>query len=162
AALFGALFPPTGQFACIVVMAVLGPVVVLFVERAAIAVRGLRHPLSQPALPLATLIAGAAFLFVWVDTSWTYAHLDDGLVLVAPAFAVWGVARQRAAITGMMVGLAIAAKLTGVLLVPLLACFPWRRAVGAAAVAFTLAAAAWLPFVVADAGAIAALRADVM
>jgi hypothetical protein len=58
------------------------------------------------------------------------------------------------------VGLAIGGKSWAVVLIPLLGCFPRRSALRAGGLALALGAAAWLPFLIADRGTVAAMRAD--
>lgn len=151
AAFFRVAFP-NGRFAAMLAMAALGPVLIVIIERAAVRVRGLRDAVDEPLLALVTLVSGAAFLRGWVNTSWAYAHIEEGLVIAATAVAVWCVVARRATLAGAAVGLSIASKLSGVLLFPLLACFSRRSALWASAVAISLAAVAWLPFFIADVG----------
>jgi hypothetical protein len=141
-----------GRFAAMLAMAALGPVLILVVERAAARARGLRDALDEPLLAFVTLVSGAAFLRGWVNASWTYIHLEEGLVIAGTAVTVWCVVTRRATLAGAAVGLSIASKLSGVLLFPLLACFSRRLALRAGAVAVGFAAVAWLPFFVADLG----------
>lgn len=150
------LFPGDGRLAAQVAMCALGPLIVLLLERAAVAVRGGRDHLTS----LTTLLGGLIFLRAWIEVAGPIAHLDDVLVLAAAAVAVHAVATRRPYVAATAVGLAIAGKTWGVLLLPLLACFPRRDTLRAFALAGGLAAAAWLPFVLADSGTIGALRVD--
>jgi hypothetical protein len=149
------------RFAAALTMAALGPVLVLVAERAAVRARGLREAIDEPLLALVTLVSGAAFLRGWILTSWVFLHIEEGLVIVAAIVAVWCVTARRAVGTAAAVGLSIGAKASGVLLLPLLACFPRRQMVQAAAVAAALAGGAWLPFLAADTGTIETARGKV-
>jgi hypothetical protein len=162
AAFFRFLFPHEGRIAAMVAAAALGPLLIFLVERTAVELRGLRDPFERPLLPLTTLIGGGAFLLAWTQAAWTWAHLDEVLVVAAAAVAVWCVATGRAALAGITVGLAIGAKSWAILLLPLLAAFPWQRTLRAAVLATCVAAVIWLPFLIADAGTLDALRASII
>lgn len=141
-----------GRFAAMLVMAALGPALVFVVERAATRARGQATAMDEPLLAVVTLVSGAAFLRGWVNATWVYAHIDESLLIAGTAATVWCVATRRATAAGAAVGLSIASKLSGVLLLPLLACFSRRSALRAGAVAVGVAAVAWLPFFAADSG----------
>jgi hypothetical protein len=159
AGLFRAISPGDGRVAAIAAMCALGPVVVLLVERGAVSARGLRSALDDPLLAVAALAGGVLFCLAWIEVAGPVAHLDDVLVLLAAAVAAWSVATRRPFVAALAIGLAIGSKSWGVLLLPLLACFPRRVALRAAALAAALAAVAWLPFLLADHGTLASLRA---
>jgi hypothetical protein len=142
-------------------MTLAGPPLVWLVERAAIRSRGLRDALEEPMLALVTLVSGAVFLVTWFAAAWYWAHPDEVLAVAASAVVVWAVAARRPLVAGAAAGLAIGAKSWTVVLLPLLLCLPRREALRSIAVAVALAAAAWLPFVVADPGTLHALRASV-
>lgn len=157
---FRVLSPGDGRLLAMAVLCALGPACVYLVERAAVTSRGLRDAFDQPLLPLATLVSGLVFCLAWVEVAGPAAHLDDVLVLAAAAVVVWAVATGRPLVAGAAVGLGVGSKSWAVLLFPLLACLPWRRALRGAAVGAVLAAAAWLPFVLADRGTIRALNVN--
>ncbi len=154
------LLPGDGRVPAGIFMCALGPLAVLLLERAAVAARGLRHAEEDDLLPFASLAGGLVFLRARVDVAGPVAHLDDVIVLAAAAVLVWAAATGRHRLAGAAVGIAIAGKSWGVLLLPLLACFGSGRALRAAAIATAIAAAAWLPFVLGDPGTLAALRVN--
>lgn len=154
------LYPGDGLIGAALLMSALGPALVFAAERAAVRVRGLRRALDEPLLMTVTLLSGATFLFFWVDTAWSWGHLDEVLVISAAAGGLWFVGSGIPVGTGVAVGLAIGAKSSGVFLLPLLAGLRRRQALLAGAVAFIVAAASWLPFVVADLATIDAARGD--
>jgi hypothetical protein len=96
-----------------------------------------------------TLIGGLFIVPAWLQATVVYAHPDDVLVALFTVGALAAVARRRPALLGLMIALAVAAKPTAVVLVPLLLVFSGRSRAKAASFA-TLGFAAWLPFVVAD------------
>jgi hypothetical protein len=98
---------------------------------------------------LLTLIGGLFVVPAWLQATVVYAHPDDVLVAVFTVGALVAVARRRPALLGLMVALAIAAKPTALVLVPLVFVFSGRSRATAASFA-ALGLAAWLPFVVAD------------
>jgi len=154
------LAPGDGSAAAVTIMCALAPVLVLIVERAAVASRSLRSALDHELLPLATLVGGLVFVRAWFDVAGPIAHLDDVMVLTAAAVVVWAVANERPWLAGAAVGLAIGGKSWAVVLLPLLGCFPRRAALRSGGLALALGAAAWLPFLIADRGTLAAMRAD--
>jgi hypothetical protein len=102
------------------------------------------------------LVGGFSVLAVWTQATLRYGHVDDALVLFFAALAVWAVVRADAPLLGAACALAVAAKPTGLILLPLLLALAGRRRLVAGLVAAAGVAAAWLPFVLADA---ATLRA---
>ncbi len=150
------LFPGDGRLAAEVFMCALGPAIVLLLERAAVAVRGAVDRTTA----MTTLAGGLLFLHVWIEAAGPVAHLDDVIVLAAAAVAVFAVATRRPYLAAAAVGLAIAGKTWGVLLLPLLFCFPRRAALRAGSLAVGLAAVAWLPFLLGDSRTIGALRVN--
>jgi hypothetical protein len=101
-----------------------------------------------------------AVLFVvpaWTVLAVRWGHLDDVLATAAAVGAVVALCRARPVVAGLALGLAMASKPWAVGFVPLLLALPRHRA-RAAAAAIATAAAAWLPFVLGDAGTTAALH----
>ena len=96
----------------------------------------------------------------WASLAVFYVHLDDVLVLSASVVALWAVADERGTLTGLMIGVAIAAKPWGIILAPLLLALPERKRLRALLVAGAVAAAAWGPFFLADRRTFAAGRAQ--
>lgn len=159
AAIVKTVYPGDGRLGAMLFMCTLGPAVIFVVERAAVRARGLRDAMEEPLLALTTLVSGAAFLFMWADVTWSWGRLDEFLVICAAAAAIWLAVNGNPLLAGIAVGLGIGAKSWGVFLIPLLAALPWRQALRAATVALVVAAAVWLPFVIADFGTIDAARA---
>ncbi len=146
-----------GLTAAVILMWALGPVILVLLERTAVAVRGLERAGDDLLLGLTTLFGGVLFLGTWMEAAGPVAHLDDVLAMAFVALAVRAISCERPFAAGAAVGLAVAAKPWGVLLLPLCLALPWWRArlqAGVAALAVMLLA--WLPFVVADRGTIAA------
>jgi hypothetical protein len=96
------------------------------------------------------LVGGCSLLTVWTQATLRYGHVDDALVLFFSALAVWAVVRADAAVLGTACALAVAAKPTGLILLPLLLVLTGRRRLVAALIAGGGVLAGWLPFVVAD------------
>ena len=95
-----------------------------------------------------TLIGGLFIVPAWLQATVVYAHPDDVLVAVFTVGALVAVARRRP-LLGLMIALAIAAKPTAVVLVPLVFVFSGRSRATAGSLA-ALGFGAWLPFVIAD------------
>jgi hypothetical protein len=100
-------------------------------------------------LDVTVFIGGLFVIPAWIQATVIYAHPDDVLVAVCAVGALVAIRRQQPIVLGTMLAIAVAAKPTALVLVPLLlvldgrAC---RRAAGIAAVGL----ACWLPFVLAD------------
>jgi hypothetical protein len=108
------------------------------------------------ALQLTVLVGGAAFLNAWADLAVSYTHLDDGLALLFAIGAFRTAIANRPVLTGLCVGLAADAKPWALVFLAVLLLLPapgWRRGAAAALAAL---AAAWLPFLIADHGTMAA------
>ncbi|MFD0259240.1 hypothetical protein ACFXKJ_19920 [Kitasatospora indigofera] len=104
------------------------------------------------------LVAGLAFIPMWVEVSVRFAHLDDVLALFFTTLAAYALSRGRATAVGVYLALAVDSKPWALSFVPLILALPrpqWRRAVlwlGA------LVAVAWLPFYLGTSGSFAAAR----
>ncbi|MGW4439256.1 hypothetical protein ACWELO_26490 [Streptomyces sp. NPDC004596] len=92
------------------------------------------------------LIAGAAFIPMWVEVAVRFAHLDDVLALFFTALAVRALVRGNAAAVGVLLALAVDSKPWAVGFLPLLLALPRPARLRAAAWTFGLVAVAWLPF----------------
>ena len=79
-----------------------------------------------------TLIGGLFVAPAWLQATVVYAHPDDVLVAVFTVGTLVAVARRRPALLGLMIALAIAAKPTAVVLVPLVLVFSGRSRATAA------------------------------
>lgn len=153
------IYPGDGRIGAVLLMCALGPVVVLVAERAAVRARGLRDALDEPLLAVVTLVSGAAFLYFWVEATWAWGRIDEFMAIGGAAAALWFIVHRNPILAGVAVGLSIGAKSWAVFLLPVLAGLPWRHALRAGAVALAVAAAMWLPFLLADSGTIDALQA---
>jgi hypothetical protein len=155
-ALLRALWGPIGSHtASIVFMTAIGPALVYVLERAAIAV----SPEDQHDAEFrqwTVLLGGLVFIVAWGDLTAFFVHVDDAFTLVFACLAMWAVACKRPATTGVMIGLAAAAKPWGIVALPLVLVFHsrarWRAIAGVGAVL----AVTWLPFVLVDPGTLAA------
>lgn len=118
-------------------------------------------PLVAPRRRLVRLLLGAALLVpAWTVLAVRWGHLDDVLAMLGAVLAVRLVASGRAALAGIALGAAVAAKPWAVGFLPLLLGLDrgrLRSAVWAAAGV----AVAWLPFFAAAPATTAALRPDV-
>ncbi len=103
------------------------------------------------------LLAAFVLLPAWTVLAVRWGHLDDVLATAAAVGAVVALCRGRPLLTGLALGLAIAAKPWAVGFVPLLLALP-RDRVRAAVTAIATASAGWLPFVLGDPGTLSALH----
>ncbi|WP_344613956.1 glycosyltransferase 87 family protein [Dactylosporangium salmoneum] len=96
-------------------------------------------------------LGAACFMPVWMFLAVGVAHLDDVLALLLSVAALRTARDGRAALTGLLLGLAADAKPWAVGFAAMLLLLPgWRRGLTAAAVLAAAVAAAWLPFFAAD------------
>jgi hypothetical protein len=109
-------------------------------------------------IELTTLVGGSAVAAGWYSVSSQYMHVDDVLVLGFGCLALWATAHGRATWLGVAIGLAVAAKPTGLILLPLAFRFPrsdwWRPLL----ITGVCALVSYLPFVIADSGTLSAFR----
>ncbi|MFE9449980.1 hypothetical protein [Streptomyces sp. NPDC006739] len=103
---------------------------------------GLNHRRLQQRV----LIAGSAFIPMWVEVSVRFAHLDDVLALFFTTLAVRALVRGNATAVGVFLALAVDSKPWAVGFLPLLLALPRPARLRSAAWVFGLVAAAWLPF----------------
>jgi hypothetical protein len=103
---------------------------------------GLNHRRLQQRV----LVAGAAFIPMWVEVSVRFAHLDDVLALFFTTLAVRALVRGNATAVGVLLALAVDSKPWAVGFLPLLLALPRGARLRSAAWAFGLVAVAWLPF----------------
>jgi hypothetical protein len=105
------------------------------------------------------LAGGAAFMIAWEELAVYYGHLDDGLALLAAVLALRAAVTGRPALAGLAIGLAADAKPWALGLLPiLLVCGSMRGWLTAGTAAMVTFAAAWLPFLLADPGTLAAFH----
>jgi len=106
------------------------------------------------------LLAGLVLAPTWTVLSVRWGHLDDALALLLLCVAVRAARDDRAVLAGLALALAAGAKPWAVLGLPLLLLLSHRRgqAVATATIGTVLA---WAPFLIADAGTLAAFRPPV-
>ena len=116
----------------------------------------------------AVLAGGLVLAPAWTTLSVRWMHLDDALALTFIALVVWAVspvARRGGAghpvVAAVAMALAPAAKPWAVIAYPLLLLLPHRVRWPTILYAVAGTAAAWLPFLMADTGTLAALRPEV-
>jgi hypothetical protein len=115
---------------------------------------GLNHKRLQQRV----LVAGAAFIPMWVEVSVRFAHLDDVLALFFTALAVRALVRGKATAVGVFLALAVDSKPWAVGFLPLLLALPRPARLRATAWVFGLVAVAWLPFYLSHMETLAAAR----
>ncbi len=140
------LLPGGGETAAHLLLAVLGWYLVWLVERWCFPKTKL---LRAPLIPgVTTLLVGLPVLLVWTSLSGGCAHVEDGLTLLAFAFATRATSTGHDTRAGLLVGLSAAFKPWGVVAFPMLSgCSRKRRAV---LIAVAVVAASWLPFFIGD------------
>lgn len=157
AGLFAPFPPETGEKLADLFMSVLGLYMLVLVGRAAAdhyRGTGVNHRRLQQRV----LIAGAAFIPMWVEVAVRFAHLDDVLALFFTTLAVRALVRGRATAVGVCLALAVGCKPWAVGFVPLFLALPRGGRARAAAWLFALVAAAWLPFYLTHTDTFAAAR----
>lgn len=115
---------------------------------------GLNHRRLQQRV----LIAGAAFIPMWVEVSVRFAHLDDVLALFFTTLAVRALVRGNATAVGVFLALAVDSKPWAVGFLPLLLALPRPARLRSAGWTVGLVAVAWLPFYLTHLDTLAAAR----
>ncbi|MFH8573104.1 hypothetical protein [Streptomyces sp. NPDC017993] len=157
AGLFNPFPEATGQFLAAALMALLGLVIVVLAGRSA-AHHFLGTGTNHQRLRQRVLIAGLAFLPMWIEVSVRFGHLDDVLALFFTALAVRSVTRGNAALTGVFLALAMDSKPTALAFTPLLLALPKEKWLRAGLWCAGLVAVVWLPFFVGDPQSFAAAK----
>ncbi|MFF1479163.1 hypothetical protein ACFVYD_16655 [Streptomyces sp. NPDC058301] len=155
AGLFNPFPDSTGQFLAAALMSVLGLVIVVLVGRSA-AWHFLGTGTNHQRLRQRVLIAGLAFIPMWIEVSVRFGHLDDVLALFFTTLAVRAVTRGNAAGTGIWLALAIDSKPTALGFAMLLFVLPRQSWLRAGLWCAGLVALAWLPFFIGNADSFAA------
>ncbi len=159
--LIAGLFNPfpehTGQFLAAALMSLLGLVIVVLAGRSA-AWHFLGTGTNHQRLRQRVLIAGLAFIPMWIEVSVRFGHLDDVLALFFTALAVRSVTRGNAALTGVFLALAMDSKPTALAFVPLLLALPEEKWLRAGLWMAGLVAVAWLPFFIGDMNSFSAAK----
>lgn len=151
-----------GRVVAALVMTAVAPGLVFILERTGRAVWTERDERSDTLLSLTVFLGGILVVQAWSPLATIYAHLDDVLVLSAGVVAVWAVARRRPEIVGVAIGLGIAAKPWGVVALPLVFALSGRGRWRALLMASGISAVVWLPFVLADAQTLSAIKPAVL
>ncbi len=151
-------FPPhIGQIVAEATMSALGLVMLVLVGRTAAwhyVGTGTNHRRLQQRI----LVAGLAFIPMWVEVSVRFAHLDDVLALFFTTLAAHALSRGRATAVGIYLALAVDSKPWAISFLPLVLALPnpvWKRTLlwfGG------LVAIAWLPFYLGNLGSLSAVR----
>jgi hypothetical protein len=105
---------------------------------------------------LMVLVAGCAVAFTWSKLG-GYGHLDDAITLTSAVIALVTVRAGRSVVAGLATGIGIAAKPWGIIFLPITLAAR-RRDVRGFLVTCAVAAAAWLPFIVAAPDSLKSLR----
>ncbi|MGW5663094.1 hypothetical protein ACWEWG_23785 [Streptomyces sp. NPDC003758] len=134
-----------GQFLAAALMSALGLVILVLAGRSA-ASYFLGTGTNHQRLRQRVLIAGLAFIPMWIEVSVRFGHLDDVLALFFTALAVRSVTLGNAAGTGVFMALAMDSKPTALAFLPLLLALPRHQWLRAGLWCAGLVAVVWLPF----------------
>jgi hypothetical protein len=145
AGLFNPFPEAVGQFLAAALMSLLGLVILVLAGRSA-AWHFLGTGTNHQRLRQRVLIAGLAFIPMWIEVSVRFGHLDDVLALFFTALAVSSVTRGNTAATGIFLALAMDSKPTALAFVPLLLALPRSQWLRAGLWCAGLVAIVWLPF----------------
>ncbi|MFI6358045.1 hypothetical protein ACIBJF_36710 [Streptomyces sp. NPDC050743] len=145
AGLFAPFPPGLGGRLADAFMSGLGLYMLVLVGRAA-ADHYLGTGVNHKRLQQRVLVAGAAFIPMWVEVSVRFAHLDDVLALFFTTLAVRALVRGNATAVGVFLALAVDSKPWAVGFLPLLLALPRPTRLRAETWTLALVAAAWLPF----------------
>src|SRR5205823_461254 len=74
-----------------------------------------------------TLLGGSAAMAAWFAVSTQFTHLDDVMVLAFACVAIDGVIRRNPWLLGLAIGLGVASKPWGIIMLPLVLVFPLRE-----------------------------------
>ncbi|MGW7490058.1 hypothetical protein [Streptomyces sp. NPDC054786] len=157
AGLFNPFPEATGQFLAAALMSLLGLVIVVLAGRSA-AHHFLGTGTNHQRLRQRVLIAGLAFIPMWIEVGVRFGHLDDVLALFFTVLAVRAVTRGNAALTGACLALAMDSKPTALAFLPLLLALPREKWLRAGLWCAGLVAVAWLPFFIGDSQSFAAAK----
>jgi hypothetical protein len=113
---------------------------------------------TRQLIEFCTLLGGSAAITGWYAVSSQFMHLDDVLVLTFGCMALSVTARGRTYALGVLIGLGVAAKPTGLIMLPLVLQLPRREWWKPVVIAGAFAALAYLPFILADAETLSAFR----
>lgn len=157
ARIFQPFSPATGQLLAEATMSVLGLVMLTLVGRTA-ALYYLGTGTNHRRLQQRILVAGLAFIPMWIEVSVRFAHLDDVLALFFATVAVHSLARGGTWTVALWLAVAVDAKPTAVPFAVLLLALPSGKRRGPFLLFCTVVAGAWLPFYLGNLGSISAAR----
>ncbi|MFG2554516.1 hypothetical protein ACGFWF_31855 [Streptomyces sp. NPDC048581] len=145
AGLFNPFSESVGQLLAAALMSLLGLIIVVVAGRSA-AWHFLGTGTNHQRLRQRVLIAGLAFIPMWIEVAVRFGHLDDVLALFFTALAVRSLTRGNAAATGIFLALAMDSKPTALAFLPLLLALPRGQWLRAGLWCAGLVALVWLPF----------------
>ncbi|MEV1080894.1 hypothetical protein AB0I98_22020 [Streptomyces sp. NPDC050211] len=145
AGLFNPFSDAVGQFLAAAVMSLLGLVILVVAGRSA-AQYFLGTGTNHQRLRQRVLIAGLAFIPMWIEVAVRFGHLDDVLALFFTTLAVGSLTRRNPAATGIFLALAVDSKPTALVFLPLLLALPRTQWLRAGLWCAGLVALVWLPF----------------
>ena len=157
ARLFAPFPPHTGQLLAEGTMAALGLVMLILVGRTA-AQHYLGTGTNHRRLQQRILIAGLAFIPMWVEVSVRFAHLDDVLALFFTTLAVHALSKGGTTAVAVYLALAVDSKPWALSFAALLLVLPQGRRLRSGALFCALVAVAWLPFYLGDLSSLAAAK----
>lgn len=143
------------RIAAMVVMAAFGPILVSVLERASARVHGASD--DRRRREYAVLVGGIPVMVAW-GAIVNVLHLDDALTLLFVSCALLAIAANRPRLAGALLGLGVASKLWGVVLIPLVLAFKGRDRLRAVVALCVSTATWWLPFLLGDRGTLTAFR----
>nr|WP_326847202.1 hypothetical protein [Streptomyces kaniharaensis] len=149
--------PHTGQLVAEAVMSALGLVMLVLVGRTA-ALYYLGTGTNHRRLQQRLLIAGLAFIPMWVEVSVRFAHLDDVLALFFTTLAAHALARGKPTQVALFLALAVDSKPWAIAFAPLILALPRTAWLRTALWFAGLVAIAWLPFYLGNLDTLAAAK----
>lgn len=155
AGLFNPFPERTGQFLAAALMSLLGLAILVLAGRSA-AWHFLGTGTNHQRLRQRVLIAGFAFIPMWIEVAVRFGHLDDVLALFFTALAVRAVTRGNGIATGVFLALALDSKPTALAFVTLLFALPRDQRVRAGVWCALMVAFAWAPFFLSNPHSLAA------
>ncbi|MFE4514570.1 hypothetical protein ACFRMQ_10330 [Kitasatospora sp. NPDC056783] len=149
--------PHTGELIAEAVSAGLGLVMLVVIGRTA-ALYYLGTGINHRRLQQRLLIAGLAFIPMWVEVSVRFAHLDDVLALFFTTLAAHALARGKPVQVAVFLALAVDSKPWAIAFAPLILALPRPAWLRTALWFCVLVAIAWLPFYLGNLDTMAAAK----
>nr|WP_256177564.1 hypothetical protein [Kitasatospora aureofaciens] len=151
------LSPHIGQLVAEAAMSALGLVMLVLIGRTA-ALYYLGTGTNHRRLQQRLLIAGLAFIPMWVEVSVRFAHLDDVLALFFTTLAAHALARGKPTQVAIFLALAVDSKPWAIAFAPLILALPRPNWLRTALWFAGLVAVAWLPFYLGNLDTLAAAK----